>query len=766
LNYEWDQSPITVDLKYAPGWKDPQAVPGFPATKPDEGLYKPTTELDKQIGWFQDIASMLGVFAGMLVFVFILMFLTAAGSIYGFRYYYMKKTEELADSKKIAPVPMETVTPRPRRPQTPEKPVVVLQDGIVEVPHDAILNIGWGATLILNTESLAEVIEIGGNLEQEKPKPAPPPPLPPGKMRRPQVSTPELKKLREKTDDVSRELDTLVALIDHGPRSAISSRQSASTNTTAEIGANHELIDIVYPAEVKWSPLQDAGSLDDMELSSLPVTRPFKRPISTGAAPKNVQPRIARLKRELNQLMAKDEEDTDVFDAAQANRSALYTRQQVHDDEDDDGHLFPGTRHYANLRGRFQTGRVWGASLEPFSSGDAPSLDDEAPHTSVRRYTGTEEVGAKSLTPMLQSPESFFPLSRASRLEGDESILSPPRTSILRQARVRKSPGPGDESPEPWTPVMSTTGFSNTPAARRLGTGQFERNFASATFSARPRRNLALLGSPSGPDGRRSSRRLPPVATAWGDVGDKPAAGTPYLPQRPRPTTGHSPLAERLLQYHLPSERADALFQLRGSLSSEQGTRTQGLLFSTSLNRTPTVSPERRNQSSCTRSDRRSQLASAQANVQAQSFSSPRSPSRLLDDKIVDEELLLGQALSKKMETCIHILGPLTTFWHTCLVTIWNKYLINCTYNIPYPSAFRRPCLFLSTFRCLVFSLLMFLAPVQRCSQMSPPPFLTNAPHSMVLMHTAVWWSRNFLKNEPTVCCFVLFNRYWGIVTG
>ena len=638
MNYEWDQSPITVDLKYAPGWKDPQAVPGFPATKPDEGLYKPTTELDKQIGWFQDIASMLGVSAGMLVFVFILMFLTAAGSIYGFRYYYMKKTEELADSKKIAPAPMEPVTPRPGRPPTPEKPVVVLQDGIVEVPHDAVLNIGWGATSILNTESLAEVIENGGNLEQEKPKPAPPPPLPPGKMRRPQLSTRELKKLRMKTDNVSCELDTLVALMDHGPRSAISSRQRASTNTTVEIGANHELIDFVYPAEVERSPLQDAGSLDDMELSSLPVTRPFKRPISTGAAPEDVQPRIARLKRELNRLMAKAEEDTDVFVAAQANRSALYTRQQVHDDEDDDGHLFPGTRHYANLRGRIQTGRVWGA--EPFSSAAAPSLDDEAPYTSVRRCTGTEEVGAKSLTPMPQSPESFFPLSRASRLEGDESILSPPRISFLRQAPVRESPGPGDESPEPWTPVMSTTGFSNTPAARRLRTGEFERNFASAAFSARPRRNLALLGSLSGPDGRGSSRRPPPVATAWGDVGDRPAAGTPYIPQRPRPTTGHSPLAERRLQYHLPSERADALFQLRGSLSSEQGTRTQGLLFSTSLNRTPTASPERRNQSSCTRSDRRSQLASAQANVQAQSFSSPRSPSTLLDDKIVDEELL------------------------------------------------------------------------------------------------------------------------------
>jgi len=666
LNYEWLQPAILLDPRFAPGWKDPQSVPGFPATKSDEGLYKPSTELDKKMGWFQNIASRLGISVGVLAIMFILMISTVGGSILLFRYYYNKKTIQLAASKKIAPAALQPGIIRPEQLKTMEMPGVVLQDGIEEVPHDAVLNIGWGATSILNTESLAEVIEESVE-QQERPKPAPPPPLPPGKMRRPQVSTPELKKLIEKTENVGRELETLIASIDDGPRSAISSRQSASTSTTAYMGADHELLQamgFLPPTEVpsslsstRWAEFsgmerpsrEEAGNLGGVEILSPPVTSPFKRPISAGAAaPEAAQPKIARLKRELDRLMAQDEEDTDVFDAAEANRSALYRTQQPHDDEEDDRHLFSGTRNYASLRGRFQPERAWEASSEPASPAPTPGLDDEAPFTPARRpkRLSAEVEGA----PRSQSPEFFSPLSRTSSRA--------PRTPFSRQIPVRESPGPGSESPEPWAPGMSATDVFNTPAARRLLTGGMDSDFASTALPARSRRNLALLGSlsssrPSIHDGHGSPRRPPPVATTWGNVQDE-EAGMPYMPQRARPKTGKSPISANR-QYYLPSERADALFQL--TLPSEQRTHTPGLSLdgtwattssaaAESLYETPTTSPERRNQTQRrnqmpgTTPDRISQIANAEANAEAQSFSSPRSASRLLDDNLADEDLL------------------------------------------------------------------------------------------------------------------------------
>ena len=194
--------------------------------------------------------------------------------------------------------------------------------------------------------------------------------------------------------------------------------------------------------------------------------------------------------------------------------------------------------------------------------------------------------------------------------------------------------------------------------ARRLLTGGMDSDFASTALPARSRRNLALLGSlsssrPSIHDGHGSPRRSPPVATAWGNVEDG-EAGTPYMPQRARPKTGKSPISANR-QYYLPSERADALFQL--TLPSEQRTHIPGLSLdgtwattssaaAESLYETPTTSPERRNQTQRrnqmpgTTPDRISQIANAEANAEAQSFSSPRSASRLLDDNLADEDLL------------------------------------------------------------------------------------------------------------------------------
>lgn len=262
----------------------------------------------------------------------------------------------------------------------------------------------------------------------------------------------------------------------------------------------------------------------------------------------------------------------------------------------------------------------------------------------------------------LDSPDLLTPLSRPTSRGANETSLSPapPRTLFSRQEPVRASPD--QDSPEPWmTPGVSVTDVLNTPGARRLITGGIDRSSSFArTTGQRQRRSLAMMGSLSGTSTRdlRAPRRPPPVSTeAWGnevEEDDERGAGTPYMPQRPRPSTTagatQSPLAAgrrvRQLQHEYPADsflgrnqRADALFGLRASLSNEQSKRTAtgrldataGTWATASYNtitspyRTPATSPKRREQAEI---------------AQAASFSSPRSPSRLIDDKLVEEDLL------------------------------------------------------------------------------------------------------------------------------
>ena len=685
VRYEWLQQPALLDPKYAPGWKDPQPVPGIPAPKEDEGLYKPDGELEN-LNWFEAMASTFGVSLGFFIFIVIMMILVSVGSLYAFRRYYRKKTEEFAASKKIAPSPMQPGSPR-GRPETPEpEAAVILQDGIEKVPQDAILDTGWGAKSIVIQESVAEVFEE--EIEPAAPpRPAPPPPLPPGKMRRPQISTPELKRLKANADFVSRELETLIAH-DDSSRGAVSSRESAATTTTADVGTDQEVLQALGfvpppppPAgRVVTSTVGPASPVGDqeekaVEISSTPAVNTLARSRSEAA-----QSKIARLKRELDRLMQQEDDDAETFDPAEANRSALSASRRdvgeepedgsVPEDSENDRNLFSGTRNYATLRGRFQAREGWGGVGSEISAlSEVSDADDEIPFTPARA-AATSLTSATSVRPPA-SPQSDLrsPLaSRPVRRVLDRTMTSLPRTPFSRQAPVAESPDLQDSSPEPWTPGISTmprTPFSRqgpvtespdlddsspepwTPSVSSLPrtASGFSRQvpqipFGHQTdFSRRANREVALQGSlrPATVGASRTGvqvpRRPPPVAvvprrTGWVEEEDEVEAGVPYT--RTRPVTSVSPLSPLSTgppRAHSPlaaSARAEALFQLSTPLDQR-------------------VSAGRRASASDTSPERRQAVTSsgrqrANTSDEALSAASPRSPSRLLDDKLIEEE--------------------------------------------------------------------------------------------------------------------------------
>ena len=719
VRYEWLQPPALLDPKYAPGWKDPQPVPGFPAPKDDDGLFRPGSELGK-LDWFQKMASTFGVSLGFFIFLFIVMILVSVGSLCALRLYYRKKAEQFAASKKIAPSPMRPGSPQ-TRPETPEaEPAVFLQDGIQDVPQDAILDTGWGARSFINQETIAEI----GEEEIEPailPKPAPPPPLPPGKMKRPQISTPDLKKLRTNADFVSRELETLIAHNDDSSRGAMSSRESDTTTTA--IGTDQELLQalgFVPPPPPAGrlttatlgpaSPIGDQGK--PVEISFAPVVNQFKR-----IKPGSVQSKIARLKQELDRLMQEDYEEAERFDPAEANRSALSTSRgdvgqsregpddgSIQNDAENDRNLFSGTRNYASLRGRFQVREGWRtvAGLENYEHAQIADEDDNVPYTSVRpatlSHTSSTAVStptnyeharisdedddvpytpvrpatlshtssaavrpaasppshdvrsplvSRGVRPALDGTMHSLPRAPSTAAEspgpGDGSpepwtpgIASLPRPLFARQVPMTESPDPGDSSPEPWTPGTSL--LPRTIFSRQVPQSSFGHQ---TDFSRRANREVALQGGlrPATVSASRAGlevpRRPPPVADAprqigWGDDEDNMAAGVPYM--RTRPTTALSPLSPLTAGHPVRAQsplaaaaRAEALFQLSTPLN-----------LRTSAGRWATASDSKSH-------ERRQPVTShgrkrANNSDEALSSASPRSPSRLLDDKLIDEE--------------------------------------------------------------------------------------------------------------------------------
>jgi cysteine-rich repeat protein len=716
--YEWLQPPALLDPKYAPGWKDPQPVPGFPAPKDDDGLYEPGSELGK-LDWFQKMASTFGVSLGFFIFLFIMMILVSVGSLCAFRLYYRKKAEQFVASKKIAPSPMQPGSPQ-TRPETPEaEPVVFLQDGIQDVPQDAILDTGWGARSFINQETVAE---IGEEVIEPAilPKPAPPPPLPPGKMKRPQISTPDLKKLRANADLVSRELETLVAHNDDSSRGAMRSSES-DTTTTASVGTDQELLQALGFA----APPPPAGRLNTatrprspfgdqekaVEISSGPVVNQFKR-----SKPGAAQSKIAQLKQELDRLMQEDYDEAERFDPAEANRSALSASRtdvgqsregpddgSIQKDAENDRNLFSGTRNYASLRGRFQIREGWRtvAGLENYEQARISHENDDIPYTPVRPATFShtsptavrpptnygearifDEVddvpytlvrpatislsSSTAVRPPASAPshEVRSPLvSRGIRpaLDGTmHSIRAPstvaespdpwngspepwtpgiaslPRPLFSRQVPMTDSPDPGDSSPEPWTP--STSSLPRTIFSRQVPQSSFGHQ---TDFSRRANREAALQGSlrPATVGASRAGlevpRRPPPVAVdppqiGWGDDADDMAAGVPYM--RTRPTTALSPLSPRPVGLPVRAQsplaaaaRAEALFQL----STPLDLRTSAGRWATASD----SSSHERRQPVTSHGKKR-----ANNSDEALSSASPRSPSRLLDDKLIDEE--------------------------------------------------------------------------------------------------------------------------------
>ena len=596
LYYEWLQPPVLVDPKYAPGWKDPQPVPSAPAPKADEGIYKPTTELDKTMDWFHHMAGLFGISLGSFIFIFISMTVTIIGAFCVLRAYYRKKLNEPASSNKIAPSPLPPGSPR-QLPQAPEvAPVVFLQDGVESMPADAILQAGWGASSILNHESIAEVVE---DSEKNSPhKPAPPPPLPPGKMKRPQISTLEIIRLRQNAEKVSQELETLIASIDDGPRSAISSRESGTSITTADICNDRELLQAMEfvppPSEGRmelFSPVEPAHSLEHTEdarradeISSTPSELSPKRTM-----PEATQSKISRLKRELDRLMAQDEYEADSFNAAEANRSALFTGHDVQsparDDEieDDDRQLFSGTRNYSSLRGRFPATEEWERSKGP----DAKSFDFDfdAPYTFRQAKIETDQIldsAERKQHPSTQSPDFLAsPILGPFQMD-DPSLQNQPRTPFRRQSPVRVSPDP-DDSPDPWSPAQRANDIFFTPTANQIVTSMDKRN-SHFDFLSRRQRNVNLMGSlrpatvGTTQDAIQLHQHLPlGVTTAWADDNDEQEAGSPFI-------------SRRTVVAVTPSDR------------NASGRKTQDSI------------------------------------AESVDFSSPRSPSRLLDDKLIDED--------------------------------------------------------------------------------------------------------------------------------
>jgi hypothetical protein len=201
---------------------------------------------------------------------------------------------------------------------------------------------------------------------------------------------------------------------------------------------------------------------------------------------------------------------------------------------------------------------------------------------------------------------------------------------------MTESPDPGDSSPEPWTPGTSL--LPRTIFSRQVPQSSFGHQ---TDFSRRANREVALQGGlrPATVSASRAGlevpRRPPPVADAprqigWGDDEDNMAAGVPYM--RTRPTTALSPLSPLTAGHPVRAQsplaaaaRAEALFQLSTPLN-----------LRTSAGRWATASDSKSH-------ERRQPVTShgrkrANNSDEALSSASPRSPSRLLDDKLIDEE--------------------------------------------------------------------------------------------------------------------------------
>jgi cysteine-rich repeat protein len=377
-NYGWEQIPVLLDPKYRPGWKQPQPVPE-PNLGKEKGLYKPSDGVQVE-AWLNSLAALLGVSVGVVIFLLLFIIFCVTGSICGLHYYYKKTTEKLSESWKDAPEALRPGTPRPKLQKREPAPMVFLQDGIEEVPQDAVLSAGWGAQSIISPETVAEVIED----EVKPPKPALPPPLPPGKMRRPRISTPELKRLRQQADHVSKGLDKLLASIDDEIRTETISRGSTTTGSISDMGdekhGDNELLDNwsahgdkerslgfvpspppfaptrlgTRPSLSILSPKSRGDTRSALEISSTPLSASFiDLPLH------DTQSKIARLRRELDRLTAQDMDDVqgeEIFLDALEHHKNDTPLTEIDDEEEDDRKLFAGVHNYSVLRGSFQTG--------------------------------------------------------------------------------------------------------------------------------------------------------------------------------------------------------------------------------------------------------------------------------------------------------------------------------------------------------------------------------------------------------------------------
>ena len=626
VNADWLQAPALLNPEYAPGWTEPKTSPDVAEMKDYRPLVKPNAALDEQFGFLEEISTALGLPPGFVIFTFVLMILIIAGSLWAVRYFYKKKSEQLAETRKVAPEPLPPGVPR-EQPKTPESPhLVALQDGVAIV-SEALLDAGWGARSIINTETVAEIFEEDPLEEKVVPKPAPPPPLPPGKMKRPNVPVPDIDKLRKRSERARHDLDNLIAANRDSSADEHRSHTSAATSTTEEV-----LIVAGQPAPMVPSPpprrssVQEAGGA--VEVSSDPTAAATDTPRPQSA--EKAQSKIARLKKELNWLISQEAEEEPHFNAEKANRSTRTgsARRTGPDDdkEYDDTILFSGTRNYASLRGRFQTEEVvQSRGSSRAAGGNSESLDqvsrsasrawqdagtardEEVPYTPSRRMTTA--VLPRSALPSGGAGASFQPSTPRM------SAATRPDTSTAQEVHLDSEEG----SPEPWTP-----GVSGTPFERNTHAPLMHGSVSPPPARNLARRNFAMLGSLSRPHstaGARSSRPTPPakaVTNSWLDEDDDDEAGAPYV----RPTTSISPMARQIITAARSGTFAGESF--------EPGVGRHGSRYRSAASPDASIQPDVRSPSASP--ERRDQIA----NPAAHEFSSPRSPSRLLDDKILE----------------------------------------------------------------------------------------------------------------------------------
>jgi hypothetical protein len=439
----------------------------------------------------------------------------------------------------------------------------------------------------------------------------------------------------------------------------------------------------------------------DVELSVPKENTPLTIPLKGREDTKNqieketesTRSKIERLKRDLDRLIKEEKQDSDspgddVFVASQTlypeSHGAVLSSgpQDPDDDEEHDRNLFAGTRNYASLRGMSQHGS---SPMPGFAAsamrGEMNWMTVERPPSSSTMPDGVQWVSFESPPPT--SLDTGLGLFSEPEHETNEKVDD---DQVWYEAESIRSPMSGraeshsdGDSPEPWTPdtfARRATGATGSPSRTRASwepnsaPGRPQTMHVQRKFP--PPARLALLGSLRPSNSPVSARRLqmPIPSMAWGEH-DEDEAGVrqsePYMPRRPTTMqTSLSPLATSRQQWTSPLAQTRPVRQVLDRSLSPLATRRQGWTLSPLAQTTrPVRQVLDRPQSSSPlapstsrqlilspvdqarrvralldqpRNDSEGQQQNAARQIQQFSTESPRSPSRLLNDKFIEDD--------------------------------------------------------------------------------------------------------------------------------